>query len=163
VRQSRLTGVKTITRSRSTSNDDTGRITVYVAGPDGAVDGASVTAAQNAVEIWSTPLCIRPTVASAVNATIDVTGTITGSDIPGTFLADITDRLGLLFAGLEIASDGGDILATSVIIGVIEAYLTASKVPLSGRQVVISVPSAATTTITAGQVPKLGTVAITEV
>ena len=46
-----------------------GTVTVYVDGASGAVSGAAVTACQDAVETWSTPLCITPTVESTSAAT----------------------------------------------------------------------------------------------
>ena len=154
-RNPKLTGVSTITRSRATSYSATGHVTVYVAGPNGGVSGADVLAAQAAIETWATPLCVTPTVVSAAETVVNVTGTIHGDDVPADFLARESAALAVLFSGLPIADAGGDSLAVSLLVATLHA-----AIPL--KAVVLSAP-AADVTIPAGHVPKLGTVTITEI
>jgi hypothetical protein len=151
VRNPELTGVTDITRAATVDDSDTGDVTVYVAGPSGAVAGASVTAAQAAVETWATPLCITPTVVNATGVTVNVTATIAGDDIPGDFEGTIESALGLLFAGLDIGED----VATSLISHTIHDSIPQIK------SVTLTQPAAAVT-IDAGEVPVLGTVSIGE-
>lgn len=110
-RNSDLTGIKTITRTRVYPDSTTGNVLVYVAGPSGAVAGPDVTAVTNAVVKWSTPLCITPTVVSANAVVVPVTYTLwvynsvnkTASEIR----ADVLAALQALFAKRPI---GGDII-----------------------------------------------------
>jgi hypothetical protein len=69
VRDPTLTSDLTITRSRTIDDSTTGDVTVYVAGPSGAVGGTAVGLAQAAVEKWSAPCCITPTVTDCTNVT----------------------------------------------------------------------------------------------
>lgn len=151
VRNSDLTGVTDITRANTVDDSDTGDVTVYVAGPSGAVAGASITAAQTAVETWATPNCITPTVLNATGVTIAVTATITGDDIPADFAATIGDALDAKFSTFEIGED----VYTSAIIAAIHDAVPEIK------SVTLTLP-AATVTIDADEVPVLGTVTITE-
>ena len=81
-RNSALTGRTDVTMARAFGDNATGTVTVYIAGPDGAVSGAAVAAVQTAVEQWATPLCITPTVVSASETPVNVTATITATDVP---------------------------------------------------------------------------------
>ena len=152
---SALTGTSTITRARSSQDSATGLVTVYLAGADGAVSAGDVTAAQDAIELWATPLCVTPTAVSAINTTVNIVATINGVDVPGDFLATLTAALALHFAGLEIADDGGGFVRVSALVHVLHA-----TIPLAS--VVVSTP-AADVAIVAGHVPKIGTVGITEI
>lgn len=151
-RNSDFTGVTDITRAKAFGDSDTGLVTVYVAGASGAVAGASVTAAQEAVDIWSTPLCINATVENSAPITVAVTATITGEDIPASFEALITAELGTFFASLDI---GADVFRSAIIAAIHKAVPEIASVTLT-------VP-AADTTIAVGEVPVLGTVTVTEV
>jgi hypothetical protein len=151
VRNPGLTGVTDITRAHTVDDSDTGDVTVYVAGPSGAVAGASITAAQDAVEEWATPHCITPTVVNATGVTVNVTATITGDDIPAGFESTIEDALELAFADFDIGED----VFTSAIIAEIHAAIPQIK------SVTLTLP-AATVTIEANEVPILGTVTIVE-
>lgn len=68
-----LAGTSACTRSRTYSDSDTGDVTVYLAGPSGAVAEADRALIEDAILDWATPLCITPTVLSATNVTVDVT------------------------------------------------------------------------------------------
>jgi Baseplate J-like protein len=108
---SALTGVQTITRARVYPDSDTGDVQVYVAGASGSVGSGDVTAAQNAINQWATPLCITPTVSNSNNVTVAVTYTLwlyqsvgqTTAQIQAAVLTALEDY----FAGRPI---GGDII-----------------------------------------------------
>jgi hypothetical protein len=72
-RNSALTGTTNITRARVYSDSDTGDVTVYIAGPSGAVSSPDVALVNTAILQWATPLCITPTVLSASNVVVPVT------------------------------------------------------------------------------------------
>jgi hypothetical protein len=75
-KNSELTGVTDVTKAKSIGDADTGDVQVYIAGPDGAVGGASVAAVADAIAEWATPLCITPAVASAVDLPVTFTVTL---------------------------------------------------------------------------------------
>jgi hypothetical protein len=151
-----LTGVTDITRAKTVDDSDTGDVIVYVAGPSGPVAGASVTAAQDAVEEWATPNCITPTVTNCTVTTISVTATISGADIPGDFEDRIEDALESLFASIDI----GGTVAVSAIISTIHNTLVAAGA--TGVIVNLTIP-AANVPMATDAVPQLNVVTITEV
>ena len=151
-KNSELTGVTEINRATTIGDDDTGEVTVYVASTSGAVSGASVTAAQEAVLIWATPVCIRPTVVSAAAEVIAITAQITGEGIPSTFLDTIEGALGTLLSALPI---GGTVYRSRLIATIHAAIPQAVSVNL--------IVPAADTALAANEVPTLGTVTVTEV
>ena len=151
-RNPELTGTTEITRAQAEADDPNGDVTIYVASASGAVSGAGVTAAQDAVAIWATPLTITPTVVSAAALVINVTATITGDDIPADFLALIEAEIGLLLASLDI----GGVVATSAVIAAIHR-----AVP-QVTSCTLTLP-AANIDLAAGIVPTPGTIAVTEV
>ena len=111
VRSSALTGVTDITRSRTIADSTTGDVTVYVAGPSGAVAGASVTAAQAAVLQYATPQCVTPTVvnctALAVIVIADVWVYASVGQTAAAIQTQIAADLVTMFAARPI---GGDII-----------------------------------------------------
>lgn len=112
VRDSAKTGSTEITRSRTIAESTTGNVTVYVAGPSGAVGGGAVTAAQAAVEEWAGPMGFTPTVSNTRNRLIFITYeawlySSVGED-EATIEATIETALGDLFAARPI---GGDVVA----------------------------------------------------
>lgn len=48
-------------------------MTVYLAGPSGAVTEADRALAEAAITVWATPLCITPIVLSAINLPVAIT------------------------------------------------------------------------------------------
>jgi len=147
-----LTGVTEINRATALGDDETGEVTIYVASAAGAVTSGSVAAAQAAVLIWATPLCIRPTVISATAETVDVTAQIVGDNIPSTFLSDIEGALETLFLDLPI---GGTVYRSRIIAAIHEAVPSAVSVVL--------LAPALDVTLAATEVPVVGTVIVTEV
>jgi hypothetical protein len=156
VRNADLTGVTDITKAKATGDSTTGIVTVYVAGPSGPVAGASVTAAQAAIDIWATPLCITATVANATGVTLNVTATVSGEDIPDDADDLCTTALEALFATFDIA----ETVPTSAIVATIHNTMIAAGA--TDVVVTLTLP-AANTTMTASQVAALGTVTVTEV
>ena len=156
-----LTGINTVTRARAYPDSDTGDVTLYVAGAGGALSGGDVTAVQNAVNVWSTPLCITPTVTSASNVTVAVTYTLwlyksvnqTTSQIQAAVLASLE----ALFAGGQI---GGDIIppaTTGNLYQSVIEFTIGAVFPAKTFRVSVAAPSG-DTALTNGQVAVLGTV-----
>jgi hypothetical protein len=106
-----LTGTSGITRCRTFDDSDTGDVLVYLAGPSGAVSGPDLTAATTAILENATPLCITPTIASAVNVAVPVTYSLWVYDSAGLTTDEIEelveDALAAVFASRPI---GGDII-----------------------------------------------------
>lgn len=161
VRSSDLTGVTDITRSRTTSDSPTGAVTVYVAGASGAVAGASVTAAQAAVEKWAAPLCITPTVSNCVGVTVAVTYQVWLYSSVGVetaaIEAAIQTALEQMFAARPI---GGDVIAPATT-GKLYQSLIASTIrnvyPAHTFRVSVSSP-AGDTSLAINEVAVLGAV-----
>jgi hypothetical protein len=159
-RNSALTGINTVTRARVYPTSDTGDVLLYVAGASGAVGGSDVTAVQNAIVQFATPLTITPTVLSANNVSVAVTYTIwiyksvnqTSSQIE----AAILTALETLFSGEPI---GGDIIPPAAT-GTLYATLIESAIrgvfPKQTFRVLLSAPG--DTALTNGQVAVLGSV-----
>jgi len=151
-KDSDLTGVTEINRATAVGDSDTGLVTVYVASAAGAVSAASVAAAQLAVELWSTPLCILPTVVSATEQAVNISAQITGPNIPATYLEAVNGRLGVLFLSLPI---GGDVYRSRLIAEIHAAVPQAESVNL--------VTPTGDTVVAASAVPIVGTLAVVEV
>lgn len=154
VRSSKLTGVLDITRSATEGDSGDLTVTVYVAGPSGPVAGASVTAAQSAVETWATPIGFMPTVVNAIADPINITASIRGDSLPLDAATKISAAQALLFAGLPLGRDTGYDLDPTTI-----TTATRNAVPeIEGMPVYTP---AAPVHIAAGHVPVLGSVTIT--
>lgn len=161
-----LTTAPGVTRSRTYHDSATGDVTVYLAGPSGAVTAGEVTLVEAAITTYATPLCVTPTVSSATNLTQAVTYELWLYDSVGMTTAEVEeaveDALAELFLGRPI---GGDIKAAvgsgkiyrSMIKGTIKATFTGHFVDVD-----VTVP-AADQAVTAGQVPVLGVVTATDV
>jgi phage-related baseplate assembly protein len=161
VRDPDLTGVTDITRARVVGDTGTGVVTIYVASASGAVAGASVTAAQDAVEEWATPVCATPTVTNATGVTVAVTYSVWLYDSVGeetaTITAAIADALGDVFSARPI---GGDIVAPATT-GKLYKSLVESTIrgvyPTHAFRVSVSAPSG-DTSLAINEVAVLGTV-----
>lgn len=73
VRNSDLTGIEGVTRAFADGDSSDGTVTVYAATTTAALDGASVTALQDAVDVWAQPLCSLATVVSGTPQAIPIT------------------------------------------------------------------------------------------
>lgn len=156
VRNEKRTGISTITRSRSTNDGDDGHVTVYCAGPSGAVDGASVTAAQAAIDRWATPLGFTATAVSAVNQTVNVAATINRVGVTAT----VTLAVEALFSRFPIADEDGAFVGRDAIIQAIRATIDPTLTDLSLRVNLTAPP--ADVPYVEGQVPVPGTIGIAE-
>lgn len=76
-RNSDLTGIQGVTRAKSDGDSSDGTVTVYVATTTAALDGPSVAAIQDAIDLWAQPLCTDATVVAGTPQTIPVTYTLT--------------------------------------------------------------------------------------
>lgn len=146
-----LTGVTDITRAETDGDTDTGDVVVTVAGSSGAVVGASVTAAQSAIDIWATPWTVTAVVLNSGETAVDVTATIYGVDLPVDLETPVTEALGVYFASLRI----GRGVALSKLIEIIHRAIP------NATSVVMTVPAADVTGV-AGVVLTVGTITITE-
>ncbi len=146
-----LTGTTEVTRAYSYGTSSSGQAQVYVASATGAVSAGGLQACQDAVEEWATPLCVLPTVASAVPHTIDVTATISGDAIPSDFQTRIVAGVARYFAGLPIHG----IVARSALLAAIHKAVPEVDVAL------MSAP-AADVVLGVNEVATAGAVTITE-
>lgn len=160
--QEDLTGTTEVTRAASTENAVDGTVTVYIAGASGAVGGGVVSAVQTAVETWATPLCITPTVVSATNVTVALTATVSGDDVPADAETLVETALGVMLAAKGISIGGASAVKVTLASLYSLVYTTLVAAGASNLSATITVP-AADTTLTAGQVPVIGAVSVTEV
>lgn len=155
-RNPKLTGVLDITRATSDADNPNLIVTVYVAGTTGPVAGASVIAAQAALEQWVTPLCVTPTVVNASAAAIGVTASATSvNGLPVGFTATITAALQALIQDQPIGKTGGyDIDPTTITTAIRNAVPQITGLPAYSPNTPVH--------ILAGQAPVLSSVVITE-
>lgn len=159
-----LTGTNGITRARSYGDSDTGNVTVYLAGPGGAVSEVDRALAEDAVLENATPLCITPTVLSCTNAPVAVTYSLwlykRANKTAAAAEEDIEEALEQMFAARPI---GGDIIEPDTT-GKLYRSLIESTIrgvfPEDAFRVSLSVP-ATDTALTNGQVAALGAVTAT--
>jgi hypothetical protein len=119
------------------------------------VAGASITAAQAAVNEWAEPLCITAVVVNADALAVDVTALVSGSNLPAGFETFCEDALEAMFA----AADIGTSISLSAIITKIHTTLVSNGA--TNVSVSLVVPAAPVTPAD-NEVPVLGTVSITE-
>jgi hypothetical protein len=147
-----LTGNTEINRATAVGDHDSGEVVVYVASASGTVTAPSVAAAEAACLKWATPLTVLPFVESAVAVAVNISAQISGPGIPAAFHAAINGALGKLFVGLPI---GGTVYRSRIIAEIHNAVPQIASVNL--------VSPVADVVLTAGNVPTLGTLAVTEV
>lgn len=156
-----LTGITTITDARTYGDSTTGDVTVYVRSASGGVSGGDVTAVQNAIAQWATPVCITPTVLSASAVTVNVTYTLWVYQSAGAtqsqIEAAVLTALGNFFAARPI---GGDVIPPATT-GSLYVSMLAAEIgavyPKDTFRVTVSAPGG-DTALTNGQVAVLGTV-----
>jgi uncharacterized phage protein gp47/JayE len=162
-RNSDLTTTRNVTRVRVFPVSSTGTVTIYIAGPSGAVSSPDRALVEAAIVKWATPNCITPVVLSAANVVIPVTYQLwiyrsvnkTSAEIQ----ADILTALQAMFAARPI---GGDIIAPALT-GAIYQSMIASTIRAAFPQafrVDVSSP-AGDTALTNGQVGTLGAITAT--
>lgn len=159
-RTSALTGTTAVNRTRSVGDTTTGVVTVYLAGPSGAVAAPDVTLVQTAIEQWAAPLGITPTATSATAVTVAVTYDLwlyasVGVTQPEAEAA-VQSALETLFLSHPI---GGDVITVPP--GALYHSLIESTIrevyPAHAFRVVVTAP-AGDTSLTINQVVALGAV-----
>ena len=147
-----LSGQTEVTRAYAYKFSTRGQVQVVVASATGLVSPGSLSQCQDAVEKYATPLCITPTVSSAVAYVVTVTATIHGAAIPGDFRARIETVVAAYCASVKIAGT----VARSAILAAIHKALPEVDVA------VLTLPAA---DIVLGplEVPTSGVVTVTEV
>jgi len=163
-RDAELTGTSNITRVRTYGDSETGDVTVYLAGPSGAVAEVDRALVETAILTWAAPLCITPTVLSASNVTVPITYELWIYKSSGKTVAEVAEdveaALEAMFAARPI---GGDIIAPAttgkLYRSMIESTIRA-VFPTTAFRVSVTVP-AGDTSMTNGQVAALGTVTAT--
>lgn len=159
-RNSTLTGTFAVNRVRVFGDSDIGEVTVYVAGPSGAIGAPDLALVEAAIVKWATPLCVTPTVLSASNVVIPITYTLwiykscnkTSAEVQ----ADVQSALATMFASRPI---GGDIIPPATT-GAIYKSMIESTIRSTFSQafrVIVSLPLG-DTALTNAQVPVLGAV-----
>lgn len=150
-----LTGYDTITRATSSEDASDGTVTLWIASASGAVTTEVVAAVQAAVELWATPCCVTPTVASATNAPQTYALTISGDDVPSTAATDIQAIVTTYLSTLAI----GGFQSASAVSSLVHTYL----VDAGATDVLVAVTAPASGALTAGTVATLATCTVTEV
>ncbi len=159
-RNSELTTTTAISRVRVFSDSDTGDVTVYLAGPTGAVSETDRALVEDAILTWATPLCITPTVLSATPVTVAVTYQLWLYSSVNKTAAEIQEEvetaLEELFATRPI---GGDIVPPAstgaLYVSLIES--TIRSLYTQAFRVSVTVPTT-DTALTNNEVAALGTV-----
>lgn len=123
-----LTGTTEVTRASADGDTDTGDVTVYVAGPSGPVTGPAITAVEDAIAEWATPLGITPEVVNVDTVDVAITVTVDIYQSVGETESDIEEAIETaietMFAELPIGGNDG-FLHVSHIIGTIKAVYPA--------------------------------------
>ena len=145
------TGNTSVNRARAFAGGGNGTVTVIVASQSGAADAAAITAVQNAVLRWATPLGCLPTTVSAdtlivsrdITITKDPTLAVSSADLSVSVLSAIDQ----LFRDTKIGGRNG---------GVSESEVT-SKIHALYPNQIIEVTGADGFSLTSTQVPVRGT------
>jgi phage-related baseplate assembly protein len=157
-KNSKLTGVTNATRAVTIDNED-GTVTVYIAGPSGAVSSPTVAAVQTAFDKWATPNCVTATAESAATSTFNIDATVAygGSLSDEDLETEIAAAIAKVLNAIDI---GGEELTTGDF-GVSLDAITAAIRSVAGVTSVAMTTPDENTVLTPNQVPVLGTVAIT--
>lgn len=144
-----LTGQTGINRAAAVGSA-TGAVTVTVASTAGAVSAPALAAIQSAIDRWSTPLCVAPTVVSATTKTVNGAWTVSRAPALTLTSAEISSAIhsaiDTLFSNTRIGGDNGKVAASLIeqtvhnlfpgliyeVSGVDDVVLTTSQVPVRG-------------------------------
>lgn len=155
-----LTGTSNVTRVRVFSDSDTGDVTIYLAGPSGALAEPDRALVEAAILKWATPLCITPEVFSATNVSVPVTYQLwlyaSANRTSAEVQADVAAALQAMFAARPI---GGDIVSPATTGALYKSLIesTIRAVYPQAFRVVVGTP-AGDTALANGEVAVLGTV-----
>lgn len=149
-----FTGNTSINRARAFPATD-GTIQLVIASQSGAASAEAITAVQDAILLWATPLCVRPTTVSAAALSVDRALTVTKDASLQVSAADLENSvlsaIDQLFRGTKIGGRNG---------GVSESEMTSRIHALYPNQIV-SVTGADGFDLTSTQVPVRGTWTVT--
>lgn len=159
-RNSALTGTSGIVDARVYGNSTTGKVTVYLRGPGGAVSAADLALGTTAILKYATPVCITPNVLSATAVPVPVTYELwvyksankTSAEVQATVVQALTQMLAAQPIGGDVIVDGG---VGKLYFTQVESTIK-SAVPQAFR-VVVSAPSA-DVSLAQGEVASLGLV-----
>ena len=156
-----LTGLVDIVKAREYDDSETGDVTLYIASASGAASSSDVAAVQAAVLATVTPLCITPTVYSAVPVTQAVSYVLWLYSDVGQTLATITQQIQTALQNMFAARPiGGDLIpgasAGALYQSLIEATI-ANAYPGYTFRCQVTAPGS-DVSLTAGQVVQLGAV-----
>lgn len=118
-----LTGVSTVTKAHADPDGTDHEYTVYVAGPDGPVSGADLSAVQAAEDQWATPIGFLVTAVNATSVPVNVTATVSGTNMPAGFAADAEAAVEALFPPNPI----GGVFSRAMIVHALYALAVAGK------------------------------------
>ena len=153
-----LTGTSAITRARSFRSSAQGDVTVYLAGPSGAVAPADVLLVEEAILSNATPLCVTPLVLSCTAVVTPVSYSVwvykRANLSPAEFRELAETVLEKLFAALPI---GGDIIAPALT-GKVYLSLLAAAIRSVSDDVFRVDMTGSDTVLTNAQVAALGVV-----
>jgi hypothetical protein len=158
-----LTGTNAITRAREYGDSETGDVTVYLAGPSGAILEADRALVEAAILQWATPLCITPTVLSVTPIPIAVTYEVWVYKRSNKTAAELEDEiltaLENLFARRPI---GGDVIPPATTGSMFHSLIESTIRSVNPEIFRVSLTSpAGDTPIANGQVATLSTVTAT--
>lgn len=162
-RDKKLSGTSAVTKVRVYGDNDTGDVTVYLAGANGGVAEADRALVEAGIIKWATPVCITPTVLAASNVVVNVTYELwlykSVNQTTAQVQAAVQTALQALFASTTLAPIGGNIIAPattgSLHHSMIEATIKGTYAQVF--RVNLTTP-AGDTALTNGQVATLGTV-----
>lgn len=162
-RSPELTGTTAITRVREYGDSDTGDVTVYLAGPSGAVSEIDRAKVELGIATWATPLCITPLVLSASNVLVPITYELWLYRSVNKTAAEVAEEVeAALEQMLAEKPIGGDVIPPNT--GKLYHSMIESTIrevfPDHAFRVLLTTPSA-DVDLTSGQVAALGTVTAT--
>jgi hypothetical protein len=152
-----LTGVQDVTRARGVGST-TGDVTIYVASDSGVPSGASITAVQDAIELWANPLCATPDVVAGTPVTMNLTITGAIGELPDDAETLVSAAWSEALRVIPIsAGEATDVVDTGEAYAAVRTALTRSQL---ARFTLVA--PAADLVLAEGQFPVPGAVSITE-
>lgn len=146
--QETLTGIVGVTRRKADGDSSDGTVTLYVATTTAALDGASVTAIQAAVDEWAQPLCTDATVVSATPQSVALTVNLTPNQASAqtaietayrAYLASIdiagTVALSEVYRHIHNALDGTGLTTATISVPSADVVLGTGVFPVAGAVV----------------------------
>lgn len=154
-RDASRTGAADVTRARAVTVGAGGFVDVYLAGSSGPVLSVTLPLVQAAIEAWATPLGFTPTARNSAAVLINLAMTVKGDNLPPGYESLLNAAIVRLFADVRI----GGLVALSRVYDDCHDAVPALKRP--GASLVIT-SHTSDIELSAGQVPVLGTFAVTE-